>query len=86
MLTKSAYVDREFYRWMSEKFGDNFDYLLSFEKKGPGSRFMKEFEAVKRDFGNSDEPHQTFEIPLNMHGVKDSDIYDTDESVVILTK
>lgn len=80
----STYIDRQFHQWMSRKFGANFD-RLKFEKKGPGSRFMKDFEVNKRDFGSSDDLDQVYEINLVMPGVSYSDHYDDDESVVKLT-
>lgn len=81
----STYIDREFYKWMSRKFGAAFDNLNP-DKKRPGSRFMKDFEGHKRDFGFSSKSDQKFEIELVIPGAKDSDIYDKDNSIVILTR
>ncbi|CAG8261106.1 unnamed protein product [Penicillium salamii] len=80
----STYIDREFYKWMSKKFGKAFDSMNA-DKKRPGSRFMKEFESHKRDFGSSSDPKKRLEIELVIPGAKDSDIYEVDNSVVILT-
>lgn len=77
----STYIDREFYKWMSQKFGKAFDNINP-DKKRPGSRFMKEFEGHKRDFGSLSQTDQKFEVELVIPGVKDSDIYDKDNSIV----
>ncbi|KAF5861274.1 hypothetical protein ETB97_000466 [Aspergillus alliaceus] len=60
----STAVDRNFYKLMSDRFGDAFNNL-PMRRKSPGSEFMKQFETIKRDFGSSDES-TTFELPLNM--------------------
>ncbi|KAH0562391.1 hypothetical protein GP486_002914 [Trichoglossum hirsutum] len=75
----STYIDRQFHKWMSRKFGEDFD-RLSFELKGPGSRFMREFEGCKRDFGSSYEAE--YQFTLVMRGVEDSEYYDADQSQV----
>lgn len=80
----STYIDREFYKWMSKRFGGAFDNMNP-DKKRPGSRFMKEFEGHKRDFGSLGN-HQKFDIELVIPGAKDSDIYEQDNSTVILTQ
>lgn len=77
----STYIDRAFHRWMSEKFGKAFDGL-SFEKRGPGSRFMRDFENCKHDFGFGDGEEQGFEIHLVMPGVEGHEFYDEEEAVV----
>ncbi|KAF1983181.1 actin-like ATPase domain-containing protein [Aulographum hederae CBS 113979] len=79
----STFIDRQLHAWMSTKFGSTFD-KIAFEKKGPGSRFMKEFESQKREFGKSRELNQVFELPLVMP-LKDSLHYDSDECVVKIT-
>ncbi|CAG7995699.1 unnamed protein product [Penicillium salamii] len=80
----STYIDREFYKWMSKRFGKAFDNM-SPDKKRPGSRFMKDFESHKRDFGSSSNLDQKLEIELVIPGAKDSDIYDEDNSLVLVT-
>ncbi|KAH7135278.1 hypothetical protein B0J11DRAFT_156863 [Dendryphion nanum] len=77
----STYIDRAFHRWMSEKFKKQFDDL-SFEKRGPGSRFMKDFENHKHDFGYTDNLDHVYEIYLVMPGVSTSEFYDDEESTV----
>jgi molecular chaperone DnaK (HSP70) len=80
----STYIDRQFHAWMSNIFGGSFDNL-KFEKKGPGSRFMKAFESAKKDFGTSDDLDQVYELDLVMNGVGQSDYYNDEESVVTIT-
>jgi hypothetical protein len=85
----STYIDRAFHRWMLETFGSAFE-SLTFEKTGPGSRFMKEFESHKRDFGYSPNHDQDYNIDLDhpyeinlvIPGATDSAHYDSDESVI----
>ena len=79
----STYIDREFHRWMTRIFGQRFEEL-KFEKIGPGSRFMKDFESNKRDFGYSSNLDQVFEINLVIPGASDSEHYNSEESVVKL--
>lgn len=77
----STYIDREFHSWMSKTFGEPFD-KKRFEDKGPGSRFMKEFEMWKHDFGH--ERLLEMEISLKMEGVGESAYYDGEENSVLL--
>lgn len=80
----STYIDRKFYEWMSQTFGKAFDDL-KFDKKGPGSRFMIEFEGHKKDFGSSTDLNKVYEINLVMPQAEESANYDSDECVVKLT-
>ena len=77
----STYIDRLFLRWMSRTFGAAFD-MLPFERKGPGSRFMRDFESIKRDFGLNQGRDETFEVTLAMPGVEDSEYYEAGEGLV----
>ncbi|KAL2819288.1 hypothetical protein BDW59DRAFT_151587 [Aspergillus cavernicola] len=80
----STAIDRNFYRLMSERFGEAFEKLPG-KRKSPGSQFMNTFEGVKRDFGNSDE-QTTFELPLNMPlDDPDPKYFDDDERLVIIS-
>ncbi|KAL4734478.1 actin-like ATPase domain-containing protein [Aspergillus similis] len=80
----STAVDRNFYRLMSDRFGEAFDNL-PLKRKSPGSEFMRKFEVIKRDFGHSDE-ETTFELPLNMTlSEPNSDHFDDEERLVILS-
>ncbi|RDW64368.1 Hsp70 family protein [Aspergillus mulundensis] len=79
----STAVDRNFYRLMSERFGEAFD-KLPMKRKGPGSEFMKKFETLKRDFGVSDE-QASWELPLNMTvDAPDPKYFDEEERLVII--
>jgi hypothetical protein len=69
---------------MSRIFGEPFD-SIPFEKKGPGSKFMNDFECIKRDFG-SNGTEEEFEIQMPMQGVQDSDNYDSAYSQVKFDK
>ena len=71
---------------MSKKFGRSFDNDVKFEKKGPGSKFMREFESAKRDFGHSSDQDQEFECSLHIPGARESQYYDADESLVKISK
>lgn len=57
---------------------------LSWGKRSPSGRFMKDFESHKRDFGKSNDPWKAYEMELVMPGAPKSRYYDTDESVVKL--
>ncbi|KAL5045389.1 hypothetical protein BDW71DRAFT_215236 [Aspergillus fruticulosus] len=80
----STAVDRNFYKLMSERFGEAFD-KLPMKRKGPGSEFMRRFETLKRDFGVSDE-RTIYELPLNMTvDNPDPKFFDEDERMVLLS-
>ncbi|GFF46529.1 heat shock 70 kDa protein 12A [Aspergillus udagawae] len=80
----STAVDRNFYKLMSDRFGNAFDNLPT-KRKSPGSEFMKRFEIIKRDFGNSDE-ETTFELPLNMNVANpDPEFFDEEERLVLIS-
>jgi hypothetical protein len=68
---------------MSRRFGKTFEDL-PFSQKGPGSRFMTQFEIHKKSFGLSDvrENYEIGPIRLNVPG---SEYFDEDERSVILT-
>ncbi len=67
---------------MSNKFGRAFE-RLAFEKKAPGSKLMKEFECIKRDFESSEVAD--FEVSFVMEDVEDSENYDSVECLVKFT-
>ncbi|KAL2827784.1 actin-like ATPase domain-containing protein [Aspergillus cavernicola] len=80
----STAVDRNFYKLMSNRFGDVFDNL-PMKRKSPGSEFMRKFEVIKRDFGHSDE-ETTFELPLIMIlWDPDPKYFDEEERLVIIS-
>ena len=61
---------------------------LPLTKIGPGSKFMEDFETIKRDFDGQDS-NQTFEIHLKMRDLDEDDVspahYDFEEDEVTLT-
>lgn len=75
----STCIDRRFLAWMSQTFGSAFDNTND-KLKGPGSRLMKEFESAKREFRAEGE--DSYEVTLHMRGVRDSELYEEDESKV----
>ena len=77
----STYIDREFYKWMSKTFGSAFDKMKP-EKKKQGSTLMNGFEMAKRDFNYPPIPGEKFEFDVTIPGAEDSDVYDTDESML----
>jgi hypothetical protein len=78
----STYIDRRFIEWMENKFGRAYTNL-NWEKRGPASRFMKDFEGHKRDFGKSTGATDYYEMSLVMDA-PDSDHYDRDDALVKL--
>lgn len=81
----STYVDRAFWEWMEEKFGEA-SRNIQFEKKGPGSRLMKEFEAFKHRFAPKGQSEDELEIHLYMPRVKSSNFYNAEEKIVLLNR
>ena len=66
---------------MEGQFGTAYE-RLGWDKKGPASKFMKEFEAHKRDFGKSDDPSKYYELQLVMRDAPRSRYYDEAECTV----
>ncbi|GIZ37993.1 hypothetical protein CKM354_000142000 [Cercospora kikuchii] len=77
----STYIDREFIKWMETKFGSAYTNL-SWEKRGPASRLMKDFEGAKRDFGKSNDTSMYWELTALMRGAPDSRFYDQEDGIV----
>ena len=69
---------------MSQRFGAAWDQIEE-RRKGPGSRFMDQWERVKRSFGDAGDD-RVQELQLNIRGATDSQWYDEDENMVKLTK
>lgn len=69
---------------MEKTFGDAYKDL-AWEKRGPSSRLMREFEVIKRDFG---KPHggDYYELEFIMQDVPDCDHYDSDEGIVNISQ
>ncbi|KAK0880593.1 hypothetical protein LTS16_020333 [Friedmanniomyces endolithicus] len=81
----STAVDRNLYALMRKRFGKAF-VAVEERRRGPGSRFMDAWETVKRSFGTH-AGHQVYEIgPLVMKTAEDSEHYDSDECMVLLTR
>jgi hypothetical protein len=70
---------------MAMKFGQRFADL-DFQKKGPGSSFMKEFESLKKDFSTKYDEDMEFRVPLVMDGVENPQHYDSQMLEVIFYK
>ncbi|GME37476.1 hsp70 family protein [Neofusicoccum parvum] len=83
----STYIDRNFNKWMVQKFGSAYTDL-SQKKRGAGSAFMKSFEAQKKAFGSNllgKADQKYIEVDhINMDAPSSSS-YDSDEAVVQLT-
>ena len=69
---------------MGAHFGFAF-YNLDIKKKGPGSKLMKEFEGLKRDFGR-DPNVRDFRIDFHLKGVGDSNYYDAAAPEIIISR
>ncbi|KAF8848716.1 Hsp70 family protein-like protein [Acephala macrosclerotiorum] len=78
----STFIDRNFHKLMSEKFGAAFDNV-SAAKKGPGSGFMEDFETIKSDFKDSIRD-DVVELTLKMD-LEESESYDPDDGTIKLT-
>lgn len=59
---------------------------LSWEKRGPASRLMKDFEGHKRDFGKSTNVTAYYEVQVYMKDARDSKYYDEDDGIVTVTQ
>jgi hypothetical protein len=80
----STYIDRNFLKLMTQRFGSAFENVLP-RRKGPGSEFMASFEKAKQSFGTSE--NDSFDIyPIDMQGEFAQEHYDEDEAAVILSK
>ncbi|TGO11634.1 hypothetical protein BTUL_0105g00240 [Botrytis tulipae] len=79
----STHIDRNLHIMLSQRFGAAFDDL-PFGQKGPGSRFMAAFEALKRDFGRADDREVGELGPLNLD-VVDSAYFDEEDRLVLLS-
>lgn len=68
---------------MEKTFGQAYKSVI-WEKRAPASRFMKEFEGHKRDFGKSTDPSRYYEMELSMPRAADSKHYDSEQTMVKL--
>lgn len=80
-------IDRALHALMRHRYGDAFS-SMPLTKIGPGSKFMEDFETIKRDFDGQDS-NQTFEIHLKMRDLDRNDRsvpqYDFEEDEITLT-
>ncbi|CEJ55734.1 hypothetical protein PMG11_01972 [Penicillium brasilianum] len=83
----STFIDRNFQRWMARTFKSAWENLKP-EKKGPGSRLMRDFEAAKRDFGTQGtlDKDKRYEIEFVIPNASDFEHYDADEGLVVFTR
>ncbi|ERF72261.1 hypothetical protein EPUS_02148 [Endocarpon pusillum Z07020] len=83
----STCVDRALHKLMRDRYGKAFSSLPAM-KIGPGSKFMEDFETIKRDFDDND-PTQTFQVHLKMRDLRKQDQnvvqYDFEEDEIMLT-
>jgi hypothetical protein len=70
---------------MRQRFGKAFEDI-EMRRKGPGSRFMKSWESVKRGFPAPSDTLVKEIGPLNMKGTWSSAIYDGEEGMVRLSR
>ncbi len=72
---------------MANRFGPPFTDL-PVEKRGPGSRLMKDFEGAKKNFeGDSSKSYTLFlPMPSLKHEGIEKDEYDIDENSIILSR
>lgn len=73
-------VQREFEQWMGKIFGQAFT-SLPLSQRGPGSRLIGEFEALKQEF--EQDMARSYFLPLTMP-VQDNDNYVKDDEMVKL--
>jgi lantibiotic modifying enzyme len=73
---------------MTKRYGHAFS-SLPIHRIGPASKFMEDFETVKRDFDGKD-PTRTFEIHLKMRDLEEKGRsvvqYDFEEDAITLTR
>jgi hypothetical protein len=75
-----------FHEWMARTFKSAWENIKP-ERKGSGSRFMREFEAAKRDFGSQGTLNKTFELELVIPNASESEHYnDEDGGLVTFTR
>jgi len=81
----STFIDRKFHQWLSSRLGHGFDNV-DHKRIGPGSMFMRRFEAFKCNFGGARCVQQNYEISLRLPGVQDGPNYDEDERRVMFDR
>lgn len=79
-------IDRRFVQWMKQQFGDAYT-RLDLKKRGPGSRFMRDFEFRKKNFGGRDQDKDDFEVaPIDLDLPTPTPKYDEDDRCVKLSR
>jgi hypothetical protein len=83
----ATYVDRNLHAMLAERYGKSF-LSLPITKRGPGGKFMKEFESIKKDFSGKTTNSHT--LTLIMKDIEEGDPnciqYDPDECQLTLTQ
>ena len=70
---------------MTQRYGNSFS-SLPIQKIGPASKFMEDFETIKRDFDGNDS-NQTFAIHLKMRDLDRSVAqYEFEEDEITMTR
>ena len=77
------HIDRNFHELMTDRFGEAYT-SISETHRGPGSKFMADFESVKKDFGAGGNDCED-RIGLKMDA-PDSEYYDSAQRDVILSR
>jgi hypothetical protein len=81
-------IDRALHSLMTQRYGESFS-SLPIQKIGPGSKFMEDFETIKRDFDGKNSS-QTFAIHLKMRDLNKNERsvvqYDFEEDEITLTR
>jgi molecular chaperone DnaK (HSP70) len=70
----STFIDRNFNKWMIEKFGEAYTKIDP-ELRGPSSNFFRQFEVAKKNFSGPNHTKRIDIWPLNMD-VPKSAVYD----------
>jgi hypothetical protein len=70
---------------MEKHFGSSYTNL-PWERRGPGSEFMRKFEGYKKDVDGIIDTSRTYELPLVMREEPKSQHYDPDSFEVIITE
>ncbi|KAJ6024300.1 hypothetical protein N7540_005097 [Penicillium herquei] len=78
----STFIDRNFHNWMARTFKSAWENLKP-EKKGSGSRFMRDFEYLKRDFGPPSTLSKIFEIELVIPNAPESEHYNIEDGGLV---
>jgi hypothetical protein len=82
----ATFIDRNFYDLMSRRFGEAFT-KRPFEKTGPGSNFMEDFQRIKHNFSTANRTTEL--IHLKMPGLDENEIdgskYNFEEDEILIS-